>query len=228
MPGLTVCILEDELPHAQLVTGWLVGEGYTVVHCDNGAEFLRQVTAQPADILILDWQLPDCEGIDILARLRQQQNFRGPIVFATAKDSEEDIVRGLSTGADDYIVKPLRKAELLARLSAVWRRSGRELPDVLELGQVKLDLKEVQAFVEGERVELKPTEFKLAACVFANRGKLLSRQFLLREVWGVEADLDTRTVDMHMSKVRRVLKIGPNMGYCIKTIYRHGYRLEAL
>lgn len=228
MPEITVGILEDEAAQAQLLCSWLTDEGYAVFHCDNGEALLQKMTAQPADILILDWQLPDCEGIDILAHLRETLCFEGPVIFATAKDSEEDIVRGLATGADDYLIKPLRRAELLARLSAVWRRSGRELPQVLELGPIRLDLAENRAFVDGRAVSLKPTEFKLAACVLANQGKLLSRQQLLREVWGVDAELDTRTVDMHMSKVRRILKIGPNMGYCIKTIYRHGYRLEAL
>jgi DNA-binding response OmpR family regulator len=93
---------------------------------------------------------------------------------------------------------------------------------------VELDLDNRRALVDGEEVSLTPTEFDLAACMFSNAGKLLSRQFLLHEVWGVSAELDTRTVDMHMSRVRKLLKIGPNMGYCIKTVYRHGYRLESL
>lgn len=228
MSAITVGILEDEQPQAQLLSGWLAQEGYTVFHCDTGDNFLARLKTDPADMLILDWQLPDCEGIDILVHVRQQLHFTGPVVFATAKDSEEDIVRGLSSGADDYIIKPLRRAELLARLSALWRRSSGDEPQTLKLGPVELDLANCQAFVDGKEVKLTPTEFKLAACVFANSGKLVSRQFLLHEVWGVDAELDTRTVDMHMSRVRKLLKIGPNMGYCIKTIYRHGYRLEAL
>ena len=96
------------------------------------------------------------------------------------------------------------------------------------MGPVNLDIDNRRATVDGEEVKLTPTEFKLAVCVFSNIGKLLSRDYLLREVWGVNAELDTRTVDMHMSRVRKILKIGPNMGYCIKTVYRHGYRLESL
>ena len=110
----------------------------------------------------------------------------------------------------------------------MWRRSGGDLPEKLRLGPVELDLANRRAFVDGAEVKLTPTEFQLAACVFANTGKLLSRDFLLSEVWGVDAQLDTRTVDMHMSRIRKLLKIGPNMGYCVKTVYRHGYRLEAL
>ena len=228
MSSITVGILEDEQPQADLLSGWLVEAGYAVFHCDNGDSFLARLESSPPDMLILDWQLPDCEGIDILEIVRQTLKFEGPVIFATAKDSEDDIVRGLSTGADDYIIKPLRRAELLARLSALWRRSGGDLPEKLRLGPVELDLANRRAFVGDEEVKLTPTEFQLAACVFTNTGKLLSRDFLLREVWGVDAQLDTRTVDMHMSRIRKLLKIGPNMGYCVKTVYRHGYRLEAL
>ena len=228
MSALTVGILEDEIPQAKLLAGWLESAGYDVFHCSTGEGFLSHLKDNSADMLILDWQLPDCEGIDILGSLRQKNAFSGPILFATAKNSEQDIVQGLDSGADDYLIKPLRRAELLARLSALWRRSAGEAEDTLELGPVSLDAVNRRAFVNGEEVKLTPTEFKLATCVFANAGRLLSREFLLKEVWGVDAELDTRTVDMHMSRIRKLLKIGPNVGYCIKTIYRHGYRLEAL
>jgi len=228
MSAISIGLLEDELPQAQLLSGWLEEAGYSVSHCETGEAFVGQLATQSWDMLILDWQLPDCEGIDILAQVRDQHKFEGPVVFATAKDNEEDIVRGLATGADDYIVKPLRRAELLARLDALWRRSGNEQPEFVELGPVRLDVENCQAFLNGEEVKLTPTEFKLALCLFTHNGKLLSREFLLREVWGVDAQLDTRTVDMHISRLRKLLHIGPEMGYLIKTIYRHGYRLEAL
>lgn len=228
MSAITVGILEDEQPQAKLITGWLEDAGYQVFHCDSGESFISTCKRDPADMLILDWQLPDCEGIDVLKQVRESLHFTGPVLFATAKNSEEDIVRGLDTGADDYLVKPLRRAELLARLSALWRRSAGETPTSLALGPVELDVTNQQARVHGEEVKLTPTEFKLAVCVFSHIGKLLSREFLLQEVWGVGAELETRTVDMHMSRVRKLLKVGPNMGYCIKTVYRHGYRLEAL
>ena len=169
-----------------------------------------------------------CEGIDVLLKVRDVLGFEGPVLFATARDSEDDVVRGLSCGADDYLVKPLRQAELLARLAALWRRVSPESVDCLQLGPIELDRVNRLASINGARVELTPTEFRLASCLFTNVGKLLSREFLLREVWGISAKLDTRTVDVHVSRVRKLLKIGPDMGFCIKTVYRHGYRLEAL
>jgi len=228
MPEITVGLLEDEMPQAELLMGWLSGAGYNAFHCDTGKSFIQSVRKQPPDILILDWQLPDCEGIDVLEKLRDTLAFEGPVLFATAKDSEEDVVRGLASGADDYLIKPLRQAELLARLAAIWRRIGHDGDGCLSLGSIELDRDNKRARIDGEDVSLTPTEFKLAVCLFSNVDKLLSREFLLREVWGVGAELDTRTVDVHMSRIRKLLGIGPDMGYCIKTIYRHGYRLEAL
>jgi DNA-binding response OmpR family regulator len=228
MPAIHVGLLEDEAPQAEMLLGWLQEAEYKCFHCSSGQEFLEHVRLQHPDMLILDWQLPDMEGIDVLSHIRNELEFTGPVLFATGRDHEEDIVRGLTSGADDYLIKPLRRAELLARLGALWRRSGLTVADQITLGPVRLDLDNKQAWVDGEEIKLTPTEFSLAACVFTHRGELLSREFLLKEVWGVDADLDTRTVDMHMSRIRRLLKIDPNMGYCIKTIYRHGYRLEEL
>lgn len=228
MPTISVGLLEDEPPQAQMLIKWLQGAGYSTFHCDRGDAFLEQVPTRQPDILILDWQLPDCEGIDVLGALRNKLMFSGPILFATARDSEEDIVRGLTSGADDYLIKPLRRAELLARLGALWRRSGKEVPSELALGPIKLDLNNHKVWLGGEPLTLSPIEFKLAACMLTHTDKLLSREFLLKEVWGVDADLDTRKVDVHMSRIRKLLKIGPEIGFCIKTIYRHGYRLETL
>ena len=117
---------------------------------------------------------------------------------------------------------------LLARLSALWRRAGQDKTAQLVLGGITLDTDNKTAIIDHETIQLTPTEFHLACCLFENIGKLLSREFLLKKVWGVGADIDTRTVDVHISRIRKLLRIGPNMGYCIKTVYRHGYRLEAL
>jgi len=228
MSAITVGILEDDKPQAKLMDGWLTEAGFRVFDCPTGEAFLAELKLQRPQILILDWHLPDCEGIDILLELRNQLLFTGPILFATARDAEEDIVRCLSNGADDYLVKPLRAAELLARVGAIWRRAGIERPTTVKLGPIELDCNNCRAYISGEEVTLTATEFKLAVCMFSNVDRLLSREFLLREVWGVDAELDTRTVDMHVSRLRKLLKIGPDMGFCIKTIYRHGYRVQGL
>ena len=225
---ICVGLLEDETPQAELVQGWLSDSGYHVYCCATGEDFLASIVKQRPDIVVLDWQLPDIEGVEVLKRLREDMGFEGPAIFATGKESEEDIVHALDAGADDYLIKPLRRSELEARISAIWRRYYGDAKRQFSLGPISVDLDSRRATVNGEEVKLTPTEFDLAVCVLGNVGKLLSRDYLLREVWGVGVQLDTRTVDMHISKIRRLLKINPEMGYGIKTVYRHGYRLEAL
>lgn len=228
MKKLNIGVLEDEQPHVAMLMEWLESADYKMFYSDSGERFIQMVKEEKPDMLILDWHLPDCEGIQVLERLRQEAIFAGPVLFATSKDSEQDIVAALTLGADDYLVKPLRKSELIARLAALWRRQPLLKPQLLSLGHIQIDTDNYQVFVSGEEKKLTATEFKLACCLLENEGKLLSREFLLNRVWGIDAEIDTRTVDIHMSKLRRVLKLTPDTGYCIKTIYKHGYRLEKL
>ncbi len=221
--------LEDEQSQAELVKSWLLGEGFEVNHADTGREFIRLLTDNPVDMLILDWQLPDMEGVDVLAFVRNQLNSNVPVIFATQRDAEADIVKALQAGADDYLVKPLRKGELLARLDSLARRAGVTNNDSrIELGPITLDNAAQIVTVNGEVVKLTPKDYQLACCMLRNVGKLLSRDYLLREVWGIDASLNTRTVDVHVSRIRRSLNIGPEIGCCIKTVYQHGYRLEKI
>lgn len=225
---MLIGILEDEQPQAELIRDWLEQAGHEAFHAGTRAEFLPLVERERPGALVLDWQLPDCEGIDVLEYLRGEAGFRGPVLFATGRDSEEDVVRGLKAGADDYLAKPLRKAEFHARLEAVLRRISPPVEDVIELGPLRIDRRNKQVSVEGEVVNLSPTEYRLAECMCSDVGALLSREYLLETVWNVAADLDTRKVDVYVSRMRRKLQIGPAMGYCVTTVYRHGYRLEKL
>lgn len=221
-------ILEDEEPQAELLKAWLTEAGYPVVAATSCNEFMELVERERPVALILDWVLPDGEGIDVLTNLRRDQGFDGPILFTTGRDSEQDIVSGLTAGADDYLVKPLRKAEFNARLNSVLRRVSIDRADTIELGPIRLDTGERQATVNGLVVDLSPTEFRLASCLCGNVGVLLSREYLLTTVWNVPATLETRKVDLYMSRIRRKLGIGPVIGYCLQTVYGHGYRLEKI
>lgn len=226
---LRIGYLEDEQSQAELVKSWLAGEGFAVTHASTGRDFIHLLSDNPVDLLILDWQLPDMEGLDVLASIRGQLNSNVPVLFATQRDAEIDIVKALHAGADDYLIKPLRKAELLARLNALARRAGVTKEDsCLTLGPISLDSASQLVTVNGDLVKLTPKDYQLAYCMLKNVGKLLSRDYLLREVWGIDATLNTRTVDVHISRIRRSLNIGPEIGYCIKTVYQHGYRLEKL
>lgn len=224
---MKIALLEDNPQQAELVCAWLSEAGHTVMHKADGKSFLKAFKADIFDLAILDWELPDQTGIDVLRQLRVVQKQNLPVFFTTQRDAEEDIVNALNTGADDYLIKPLRKAELLARLEATRRRAGIESSeDVLRIGNVEVDTLKNEIRVDGEIVKATQKEFGIALELFKNEGQVLSREYLLKQVWGVNAEINTRTVDMHVSKVRRSLKINPEMGYRITTIFQHGYRLE--
>ena len=219
--------LEDEQSQADLVIEWLHAEGFSVVHGATGQAFINLLKNNPVDLLILDWQLPDMEGVAALGTIKNQLELHVPVIFATQRDAEADIVKALQSGADDYLVKPLRRAELIARVEALARRAGVGSQDnQLKVGHIVVDFASATILVEGQPVKLTPKDYKLACCLLKNVGKLLSREYLLREVWGIDAPLNTRTVDVHISRVRRSLKLLPEVGYCVKTVYQHGYRLE--
>lgn len=219
--------LEDDPSQSGLVMSWLEAEGIDVVHADNGEGFLKLLRDNPVDLFILDWQLPDMEGPEVLVKLRENLGLKTPVIFATQRDSEQDIVSALRAGADDYVRKPLSKGELLARVNAIARRAGIVGDETLiEVGSILINTGDETVRVDGELVKMTPKDYRVALCLLKNIGKMLSREYLLREVWGIDAPLNTRTVDVHVSRVRRSLNLVPENGYCVKTIYQHGYRLE--
>jgi len=224
---VNIALLEDDPQQAELVSSWLNEAGHTVMHQPDGKSFLKAFKASVFDLAILDWELPDQTGIDVLRQLRIVQKQTLPVFFTTQRDAEEDIVNALTSGADDYLIKPLRKGELLARLEAARRRAGIESAgDILQLGNIEIDTQKNEIRIDGDVVKSTHKEFGIALEFFKHEGQVLSREYLLKQVWGVNADINTRTVDMHVSRVRRSLKISPDMGYRITTIFQHGYRLE--
>lgn len=224
---MKVALLEDDPQQAKLVCDWLSEAGLTVAHHADGRSLLKAFKKELFDMAVLDWELPDQSGIDVLRQLRVVQKQTLPILFTTQRDDESDIVMALSNGADDYLVKPLRKAEMLARIEAMRRRAGiSSTKDVLQLGEIKINAINQEITLAGEPVKVTPKDFGIAWELISNQGQVLSREYLLKKVWGVDADIHTRTVDMHVSRIRRSLNINPDMGYRITTIFQHGYRLE--
>lgn len=222
-----IALLEDNPQQAELVVKWLTDAGFEVSHQADGRSFLNSFRKNVFDLAILDWELPDQTGIDVMRQLRVVQQHTLPIIFTTQRDAEEDIVNALMNGADDYLIKPLRKAELLARIEAARRRAGiSQNDDILTLGNITIDTKAQTINIDGSPVKITPKEFGIALQFVKHEGQVLSREYLLQQVWGVDAEIHTRTVDMHVSKVRRNLNINPDMGYRITTIFQHGYRLE--
>ncbi|WP_053981013.1 response regulator transcription factor [Marinagarivorans algicola] len=226
---MLIGLLEDDPAQAQLLIAWLDGAGHQVAHAASGDDFLELYRQQAMDLAILDWQVPDKTGLEVLAILRGQYECQIPILFSTQRNTEADIVTALQSGADDYLTKPVRQAELLARITALGRRAGVvEVSEVMTFGPIDFNTQSQTVSVSGEPVKLTRKDYAVALCLFQNVGKVLSREFLLKTVWGVDCSLDTRTVDVHVSRVRRALKLGAGTGYGVKNIYQHGYRLHLL
>lgn len=225
---MKIALLEDEVEQAQNLSDLLTQNQHSCDCFHTGKSFLYAVLHSSYDLLILDWQLPDMEGTEVLKQIRAELNWRVPVLFLTQRDSEADIITALDAGADDYLVKPARPGELTARVHALGRRTSgeTEVQEALVVGPYSIDLSRRTIVHQGEEVTLTDKDFDLAVFMFQNIGRLLSRNFLLERVWGISSDINTRTVDTHVSRLRRKLDIKAENGFRIKTIYQHGYRLE--
>lgn len=223
---MKIWLLEDDPALAELLQSWLTEHAHAVQHFSRAAELQEQLRRDQPDLFVLDWELPDGSGINVVRSIRDRLTRHIPVLFVTQRDNEADIVEALSSGADDYMVKQIGRDEFLARVQALGRRLGNQNLEV-EIGHYRFIPSTHTAMRDGAPVALTSRDFELAHYLFRNVGRLLSREELLREVWGVSG-VHTRTVDMHMSRIRKALDIRPEGGFRIRTIYRHGYRLEQL
>ncbi|MFC1749115.1 response regulator transcription factor [Pseudomonadota bacterium] len=226
---MRVAIIEDDIDQARLLEFWLKDAGYECYLFDSGSAAIKGLQKETFDLVLLDWLLPDLNGDKVLAWIRENLDWRIPVIFVTQRDSEEDIAFALEHGADDYVVKPIKSLELKARIKALTRRMGgveRDKP-ALEFGVYRFETDHHQAYVNDQTVALTQKEFELAVFFFRNAGRLLSRSHLLESVWGHSAELNTRTLDTHISRLRKKLQFGEAFGYQLRSIYHHGYRLES-
>ena len=226
---MLVAALDDDITHLDLVRRSVEAVGHDCRTYERGQDLLRALRSESFDMLVVDWQLPDVAGIEIVRWVRSHLEDRIPIIFLTSRGEERDIVEGLSGGADDYMVKPIRVMELMARVQALMRRSyPQEDLAPRQYGGYRLDPARRTIEFDGTPVELKQKEFELARCLFANQGRLLSRSHLFSTVWGVHADLPSRTLDTHISSLRAKLCLRPERGFRLSAVYGQGYRLEAV
>ena len=225
---MRVALLEDDIDQVALFSEWLKQAGHTCEHYDNGKAFVRGIKHDSFDALILDWMVPDMDGFEVLRWVRENFEWQIPIVFVTAKDSEDDIVRALEEGADDYVVKPAKQRELIARVNAAVRRAAavEEGQTTIEHEPFVIDLNNHHIERHGERIDVTQKEYELIVFLFRNIGKVMSRAHILESVWGRNPDINTRTVDTHVSRIRSKLSLAPDTGWKLSSIYQHGYRLE--
>jgi len=225
---LVVGLLEDDADQAAMVAHWLEEAGYTVRQFRTASEFRRRQGGEVIDLLLLDWILPDTPGIEVLGWIRSSANSRLPVIFLTAKDAEEDLERALASGGDDYVVKPAKKRELLARVNALLRRHGANGGDEgqIDLPPYRVDTERRRVSIHGREIELTQREFDLANFLFRRQGRIVGRDALLENVWNLSSAVSTRTVDTHVSRLRKKLDLNGENGWRLAAIYQHGYRLE--
>jgi two-component system, OmpR family, phosphate regulon response regulator PhoB len=223
----TVLIVEDEAPLVTLLRYNLEKEGFAVTAASDGEEALLQIAENKPDAVLLDWMLPLVSGLEVCRQIRRSPASRAlPIILLTARGEEADRVRGLDSGADDYIVKPFSPSELVARLRAVIRRaqpaSGEE---TLEYADVAMDLAAHRVSRAGRAVHLGPTEFRLLHHFLLYPGRVFSREHLLDRVWGPHAEVEMRTVDVHIRRLRKALNID-GCRDLVRTVRSVGYALD--
>lgn len=232
--ALTIGLVEDDSDQSDLFAAWLNEAGYNVRQFQSAAEFRRRLGAESVDVVVLDWMLPDTPGIEVLDWLRHSTQAQLPVLFLTAKTSESDIVAGLSAGADDYITKPARKAELLARIDAVLRRTHLVAPapaadpapsDRLGFDDVRIELAQRVVSRGGAEVRLTHLEFELLAFFVSHPHQVFSRAELFQQVWGQSAG-SMRTVDNFVGQLRKRFEANPEQPRRFVTVRGSGYRFD--
>ena len=223
----TVLIVEDEQSYRDGLTYLLTREGFEVRAAADGAAGLDAFDRFGADLVLLDLMMPGLSGTEVCRRLRQRSSV--PIIMVTARDDEIDKVVGLELGADDYVTKPFGARELVARIRAVLRRgSDAEVPpDLLEASGVRMDVESHQVWVDGRPVPLALTEFELLEVLLRNAGRVLTRGQLIDRVWGADYVGDTKTLDVHVKRLRAKIEPDPTQPVRITTVRGLGYRLES-
>jgi two-component system, OmpR family, phosphate regulon response regulator PhoB len=222
-----ILIVEDEEALTLLLRYNLETQGYEVETIARGDEADTRLREGTPDLVILDWMLPGLSGIELCRRLRARPQTRQlPIIMLTARGEESERVRGLSTGADDYIVKPFSVPELLARVNALLRRASPErVADVLSFGDIAIDREKKRVSRAGQSVDLGPTEYRLLEFLMERPGRVFSREQLLDGVWGSDIYIDERTVDVHVGRLRKALNRGHESDP-IRTVRGAGYALD--
>jgi two-component system, OmpR family, response regulator RegX3 len=225
---MRIAVLEDDAEQAEHVRLLLEASGHSAHVYHRGRPLLAKLAHESYDLIVIDWEVPDISGYDVLRTAREQLLTRTPILFLTHRDSERDVVQALEAGADDFLVKPPRDREFLARIEALGRRSRPGSGQVIDVPPYQIDTGQSSIRRDGVVVELTRREYEVALFFFRNLGKVVSRAHILQAVWGRGGDITTRTVDTHVSRLRSALGLSAQSGVRLTPVYGYGYRLEAV
>lgn len=225
---MNFAIIEDSRSQAEVLKALLKSEGHHAEIFGEGKAFLEALKVRDFDFFIVDWTLPDISGEEVLLQIRQQCGWEVPVVFCTARTGEEHAADILRLGADDYIPKPIRYMEFMARIESLLRRRRQQRPEALRLGNIEVNLDGRRIRLGGSEVDLTQREFDLAVILLRNVGRVLGRDELLSAIWGREQGVDSRTVDTHASRLRKKLGLAGESGLMLTSVYGQGYRLDTV
>ena len=222
-----ILVIEDEQPIRRFLRASLTSEGYRVQEASTGAEGLRLAASQPPDLIILDLGLPDLDGHEVLAQLREW--YAAPIIILSARDQEAQKIKALDHGADDYVTKPFGTGELMARMRSAMRHANRTTVEssIIAVGELKIDLAARVVTLQGNPLHLTPLEYKLLVTMAKNVGKVLTHRFLLREVWGPQDSQENHYLRVFVASLRRKLEADPAQPRYILTEQGVGYRFAS-
>jgi DNA-binding response OmpR family regulator len=229
MKKFHIAVVEDDLAFASEMEEFLGAAGYTVSSYDSSQKFLAALRQSECDLLIVDWSIPDLSGIEVLEYIRKFHPDM-PAIMLTARAENIDIVRGLEAGADDYVAKPVDPDVLAQRIKSLLRRSKGEVKNVSEnviLGRYLLRPSTSTIYLGDEEIVVPKREFDMAMLFFTNPNRLLSRQYLAATLWGKVVDYQSRTIDTHVARLRKNLKLDPTSGISLNALYGFGYTLQA-
>ena len=219
-------VLEDDPSQLELIL-WLVAEGQHTTRGFGLAEtFKAGLKRETFDLVLVDWVLPDGSGGEVIQWVRSNIGWHLPVIVVTAQEDEPTVVAALAAGADDYIVKPPKPLELLARIGSAVRRAKPNTLAILRVGDYEIDIQRERLSLAGEPINQTQKEFDLSVVVFQSVGEILSRDYLLNKVWGKSTDVDARTVDTHISRMRRKLFLDGSRGWKLVPVYGFGYRFD--
>lgn len=227
---MDIALVEDSPSDAILMRTFLESAGHQCHVFDKGKSLLDAMPKKNYSLIMIDWELPDIPGDQILRWIRSNIGWDLPVIFVTGRDASEDIVAMLDAGADDYMVKPVNLKEMLARVTALVRRSQKQEQNtqVIDIGPFLLDFACHRITLSGTEVDLTPKEFELTGYLLNNIGRLVSREKLLKDIWGYGPEVQTRTIDIHISRIRKKLSLDEEHGWKLTSIYHKGYRLDAV
>lgn len=226
---MKIVFLEDDASFASEIVTVLQSAGHEVDHYGTGRGCLKALQENQYDLALFDWEVPDMSGPEVLQSIKIKGTYP-PVVFLTGRDAEEDVIAVIESGADDYIVKPPTPKVLVARVNALYRRSNPKASELtlVHYGNLTVDFAKRKFEIDSNAVKLTEKELDLALYFFSQVGILLSRAHLTKVVWGTTPDIDTRTLDVHVSHLRSKLKLLPEFGWRLISVYHQGYRLERL